>query len=344
VHRLPTLRHGRALMTIEPLLRRTFTAHGAEYMKPCFTFAAYWVGSAFDRASALVGSYRRCLTLLGTPPRFYETDTSGGARPVDDETLDLVPFWFAETRLRRSIYFLSLESGAAPDLPSDRAFHLRAWEATDPPVGCLRLMLPVDYAEEAGDGAVATFADLVSGLAYSSGYAGFAMNWNETGDHGVYAQRKMGALARRHPGLELPDTTATLAAIPRGFKRVNWLTLLDAAQRDRLGGTAVLRRELGPEITVHELPDGVIVQAGPRPDVGDVNRHRWLPLYHRVGAVLEPARAREHPAFIARGASLGDEDLTEEWLAHFDNWPPDVPEPWTSGDEWRADNDDEDPE
>jgi hypothetical protein len=328
-------------VSAESLLRQTFQISGTEYLKVCFDFTAYSVGSAFERAPGLVHFYQRGLELIGNHVRFYETETSGGAIPLDEEALELVPFWFTGTTSRRSIYYLSLESGSAPNVPSDRGFLLRAWEATSPPVGCVRLVMPVTYPDIVGARAVGVFADLVSELKYASGHAGFAVNWNETGDYGIYAQQVMGVLAQRHPGLDLPDTTATLMALPNGFKRVNWLTLLNAEYCERLGGLAQLRAALGPRITVHELPDGVIIQAGPRPDIGDVNRGRWLPLYHQVGTVLEPLRARPHPGFLARGQHLGDEDFTDDWLGHFDAWPPDhdredgsgQTEPWRSAGE-----------
>lgn len=329
-------------MTDDPFLQRTFHAEGVEYMKLCFDFTAYWVGSAFERAAGIVHFYRRSLALLGPGVRFHETDTSGGARPVDADALELLPFWLTGTRSRRSIYILSLESGAAPNLPSDRAFLLRAWEATEPPVGCVRVVLPARFADDAGEAAVSVFADLVSGLRHHSGHAGFSVNWNETGDYGVYAQRTMGTLARRHPGLDLPDTTAALAGIAHGFKRVSWLTLLGARDCRRLGGITALRAALGPDVIVHALPDGAIIQAGPRPEVGDLNRDRWLPLYHRVGTVLERLRGRAYPGFIARERRLGDDDATDEWLAHFDSWPAEREAPWAaSPDAWRTPNENE---
>ena len=64
------------------------------------------------------------------------------------------------------------------------------------------------------------------------------------------------------------------------------------------------------------LTNGVVIQAGPRPETGDVNRRQTLPLYHNVGKAVAKLRVNEHLPFIP---DPKDEQATEKWLARFDS-------------------------
>jgi hypothetical protein len=115
------------------------------------------------------------------------------------------------------------------------------------------------------------------------------------------------------------DLSTTLYAIRQGLKSAGWLTLVGRRLLDTLGGEEALARALPAEVTVHTLPFGVLIQAGPRPLLGDVNRREDLPLYRAVGRVLAPVRSRAHPAYLYKSAAEGeDHGWTEQWLARFD--------------------------
>jgi hypothetical protein len=155
-------------------------------------------------------------------------------------------------------------------------------------------------------------------LNYHSGHAGFAVNWNETGDDLLDAQETMFVVSQRYIGIDLSELSATMSAIPDGIKCVNWLTLLSAEHVDRLGGAGLLRRQLGPDVPVHKVGSGIVIQAGSRPETGDVNYGRTLPLYRRVGRAVADIRAKTHAPFLLHGDDVYDEELTEEWLGRFD--------------------------
>ena len=122
-------------------------------------------------------------------------------------------------------------------------------------------------------------------------------------------------LSQRYPGIDIPDLDGDLYVIKNGIKCVNWLTFLNKAYCDRLGGVEGMHKSLGGDIMVHLLANGVIIQAGPRPEIGDVNRRARLPLYRKVGRVLASLRAKDHPPFIPSA----DDDATEKWLGRFDS-------------------------
>jgi len=98
---------------------------------------------------------------------------------------------------------------------------------------------------------------------------------------------------------------------------VNWLTFLGAEYMDKLGGIERLKKALDKEIVCDRVSDGIIIQAGPQPETGDVNRRLTLPLYHEVGKSVAKLRAKQHMALIP---SEEDADqATSKWLARFDS-------------------------
>jgi Protein of unknown function (DUF3396) len=111
--------------------------------------------------------------------------------------------------------------------------------------------------------------------------------------------------------------TTQFAVEKGGIKCINWLTFLNAVHVERLGGVERLKRDLGADVPVRSLEGGVMVQAGPQPQIGDVNRQQDLPLYRRVGRVLAPVRSREHPAFLRR-EGVPSREATQKWLSRFD--------------------------
>jgi hypothetical protein len=289
-----------------------------EYLKLCLDITIYWVGSVFDIAEGVIDFFEQSMEVVGKDTKYFETETMGGARPVRPDTMSLIPFWFAKTKSRRSIYMLFLESGPKPDLPSDKAFSLRAIEAMrDPPVGAVRLILPVATIGQSATAFIELAKRLVRKLKFASGHGGYSVNWNETGDFGFDAEQKMFQLSHRYPGIDLPSFTCTLHDIHTGFKRVNWLTFLGADLVEDLGDDLAPLRATKSPIVVHDLPHGLMIQAGPRPETGDVNRRQFLPLYREVGRAIASARMPNHPAFLMNGSAY-DEDASAAWLSRFD--------------------------
>jgi hypothetical protein len=293
-----------------------FQEDGIPYLRLCADITVYWEGSVFERVEGVLDFYGQAIELIREHLTFYGTETTKLPRKVDEEALGLLPFWLTKTRSRRTWYMLDLESGSTPDAASDWALTFRALE--DDEVGAMRLVLPTGDL----DGDPGPFVELVKALTRSldlaSGHAGYAVSYVKLGDLAYKAEAVLYPLGRRHPGIDLPDLFGTLDVISEGIKCINWLTLLSPDLCERLGGLETLVEELGEEIAIHPLATGVMIQAGPRAEIGDVNRGSRLPLYHQVGRVLAPIRAPDHPPFLKRGPLVYDEDATERWLGRFD--------------------------
>lgn len=294
--------------------RLTFKDEDFVYLKPCLDITLYWSGSVFDHSDGIVNFYRQSLELIGEGLRYFRTETMSKARPIKKDTIGLIPFWFQGTDTRRDIYMLFLESGAAPDEPSDRAFALNA----APGMGFVRLILPVSYIAES----ISPFLDLATNLgqtlAYDFGQAGLALNWNHLGDYGSRAKEAMNSLANRYPGLDMSHPFCTKYVVSKGIKCVNWLTYLNMDYCQRLGGLPELGKKFDKNVVIHTLNNGIGIQAGPAPEIGDVNRRKSLPVFHQVGKVLAPIRTKVHPPIFGP-EGIADKEITEKWLGRFDS-------------------------
>lgn len=90
---------------------------------------------------------------------------------------------------------------------------------------------------------------------------------------------------RRFPGLHpLPSLDGTSAA---PAVSVNWLTILDEEQVARIGGPEQLAA-LGKDYPIYDYPGGHMIQAGPRPELGDSDKGDIPRFYGNVQELLRP--------------------------------------------------------
>ncbi|MBI4954578.1 MAG: DUF3396 domain-containing protein [Myxococcales bacterium] len=150
------------------------------------------------------------------------------------------------------------------------------------------------------------------------GYAGFSLQVSE--EHEQMTAKLVYDLAMRFQGLEIHCPGTTALCCQTQMKSVNWLTLVSNEMLTprytgpligHVGGIDVLRANLSPEILLHPIRDGVLIQAGPEPLLGDVNRGETLPLYREVAKVLKPIRMSTHWPFFGILTA-------NDWMTRFD--------------------------
>ena len=90
----------------------------------------------------------------------------------------------------------------------------------------------------------------------------------------------------RFPGLNLPETLSTYLFVNH-ISDINWLTIINEKLAARIGGPEKLRA-LGENIPVVEYPGGYVIQAGPRPEIGDRKQGDIPRFYGRVQELLRP--------------------------------------------------------
>ena len=200
------------------------------------------------------------------------------------------------------------------------------------PCTVLRLTLPLDHplAEPAALGRWVANLRLVQSGEFASGYAGYALNRHESvvaEDVKVPMNERLAALSLRHPGFDwhntyviqnrlLPYDVATRDFVPL-VKRVNWLTLLSARAVARLDGADRVAHRLrgAPDVAVVPLDGGgLLLRAGPAPQLGDLAAGDTISAYRAVAAVVRPVRL---DAIDGPGEGFPD-DRAQEWLDAFD--------------------------
>jgi len=82
---------------------------------------------------------------------------------------------------------------------------------------------------------------------------------------------------------------------------------------------AGLRTQLSPEFSFIEYPGGIIIKAGPRPQIGDSEKGLIPKLYVQLARALKPIRITKHRMFHHGGPDRFDRPGSEAWLQRFDS-------------------------
>ena len=90
----------------------------------------------------------------------------------------------------------------------------------------------------------------------------------------------------RFPGLDMPDPVF-VDVFTEHIANINWLTILNEELAARIGGPERLR-SLGEDFPIAEYPGGYVIQAGPRPELGDRSKGDIPRFYARVHELLRP--------------------------------------------------------
>jgi Protein of unknown function (DUF3396) len=163
-----------------------------------------------------------------------------------------------------------------------------------------------------------TLLDMTTALAdrlpFWAGTAGFLFNPVESEWQPAFDQ--IWAWSRRYWAVEVADTRAGTWDVLRGLLNINWLTLLGRNLIEALSAQErPVRLEHTPAgVRVHETKGGVMVQAGPTPLLGDLNRFEDWSDYSEAARVLEPALVTEPTPFAGMFA---DHQSTCPWTRRF---------------------------
>jgi hypothetical protein len=197
-------------------------------------------------------------------------------------------------------------------------------------VGYLRLSFPLLWFAEGPGSLVAVLLDTCSTLKPVSGYGGISVIESAESYTGSVYEPMVYSFAQRFPGLEAdyPGTHALWLPDGRegkrdGIKGGNWLTALSDRYVSELGGADKVEADLkalDSRFVVHRYDGGVVLQAGPRPQLGDAERNLWPSLYVKLAKYLKPVRVTQHNPFQHGGPGVRfDKERSEAWLRRFDD-------------------------
>lgn len=148
--------------------------------------------------------------------------------------------------------------------------------------------LPTEFLEEHGPHRVHDLAcTLARLLPFRSGYGGLAFNCSL--DLAGILERVY-PLSFRYPGIDILDLENLARHMGNRLRASSWLTFLDSAVTEQLGGLPRLSQQLAvPGMSVQELGEGrVVVSTGAWPEAGDTQQGQSLPAHQALARVLEP--------------------------------------------------------
>lgn len=294
---------------------------GVVVARPTFSITLFSNKAISEFSDGVLQAFERYRVLMGDDAlRFYSTSTMRKHRKVTKRALSMPAAWFGPEAPPSEDYGIEfIDADVSNEAPRSRFafFGMEgAWNAEEVEVksaSVLRVVLPFSWGAR-GDEALALAEELCGMVPFQSGQAGYAF---EHSRYFVEAAHEFAVpKSMRHPGLDVHHQNGTEGTTV-GWTRVRsvgWLTMLCDDFVETLGGPPVLEHG-----SVLKIPGGVILQAGPAPAVGDVNRKDDLPAYREVYAYVEPLAeetAEASPWFMFF-RSAGSDDRTEAWYRRF---------------------------
>jgi hypothetical protein len=261
-------------------------------------------------------------------------------RPWPDKNYDI---YFYDCDGKHGITSTSIEvsifHNPIKELTSEeKARRIKLWEflskegyQLNPPASTLRVTLPLNHTLVESSQWLDWILNFeaVKNWPFLSGHCGYALNYfDEVGSSTIRKamNKRLASLTLRYPGLDCEITgfltqllqydsewtTKTGYLLPL-IKRVNWLTLISNRAIDYLGGRDVITSAFvdEPPIKLHPLKEGLVIQAGDVPQLGDIGHRDFIPVYRSVAKVLRQVRLEK-----VKGLRWGEAE--NEWLNALD--------------------------
>ncbi|MFN0113198.1 MAG: type VI immunity family protein [Paracoccaceae bacterium] len=287
-----------------------------------FGMSFFLSGDVTDYAADLIAVQNGWLDLVGRS-RFgwYATETMSKHRKANAKTLALLASWLAPDAPKRDYIAMMLKDGSEYDEPGAAIFRIFAHPAYDPAKSLpayLHLAMPAGEAAERLEVLESVFVSVSGRLPVCSAQGGWGI---ETSPYFQEESHTAAwAFSMRHPGLDVfTGIDDRRAARLDGLRTVNWLTAIGSDLLADVGGSESLRKLLPSEVTMVPLPNGgLVLRAGPAPEIGDVNRRDRIPAYSAVNAALRPLIDRCVPRAMDFDIRNDDEGTaTPRWFRRF---------------------------
>ncbi len=253
---------------------------------------------------------------------WYATETMKQFKPTTSRSFTLPKVWWKDGSPRKNLRELMLKGGAAHDSVGTCGIYLRSAEREDSifklKSNYLRFMIPADFMET-GSQAFVDFVIAVSNrIPFVSGHGGFVIECNQYFPED--AQGVAYPLAMRYQAVDIATMSRGPWAV-RGerIKNVGWLTLIGSELLEKVGGGKALQHKASDRLSLVETAHGVLIQAGQKPVLGDVNRREDLSAFVDAYRLVEPLHngIKELFAPFKLPGDADEVDATQRWLIRF---------------------------
>ena len=339
---------------LDLLTALSFTADGHLRVAPCVRVTVYL--DTIEEA-AFIEYCGAALALLRPKLVFYQSGSMKQPAAIADKAEGIVPSWFRRPRQGQPYFakFMGTDKeGTSPatlrivmnytpsaifspeeiEVRRERRrvlYEERGFKVTNP-VSEITLTVPLDM-DLASPPLLRQWMlqrPLITETAFASGHAGLGLNRDSLVANMAVSDQIEGRVAYaivRHPGLDWQKNDildqimryerSSRELVPH-IKRVNWLTLTSSRTLALLGEAVTGRiAAAAAGVTTYPLRNGLLIQAGPEPSLGDSSTGKLPAAYCHVGHLLRSVRL---PSITGPGGSFSDEQA-QRWLTAFDEEP-----------------------
>lgn len=291
--------------------------HLADYPVQVGLVASFFSLGSDRNALALIAAFERYAGRFGSQARWFMDAETNRLRQLDSRAVA-----YPRRRWPKSdSLHWSLSSTDDRDVPN--IWSLRAHVERESPGPLNYLWWSIDPSSEIPGTLREVFLDVARMLPCQHAYGGLGLVQPLDVIPRQESEPEAYVMAARFHGLDVLGASRTRCDALDGIKCVNWLTLLDDSLLAKLGGQSALRGRLSEAIVFHDIPNGVVLQAGDKPVLGDVHAPDELAAYREVAIALKPifatgpyGRFREMDGFP---------DGVNDWRNRFfpgAKWPP----------------------
>ena len=247
--------------------------------------------------------------------KFYSTENMTKHKPANERTLAMLKTWLKPGAPPREYVCVDLKDGAKYNDTPKRKFEVYGTEPSAKDfhkkhASTVSMTFPPEWGWERTDEMLGLVREVADLLPFQSGHAGFVFEVSPYQER--IADTHAYATSMRHRGVDIDNTIRNRITVKDDGVRMNWLTLLSPARVEEAGGEKSLRKALPSPVELIPLKKGLMIKAGPRPELGDTNRREFLPAYQAVFAALKPLL--EKTAGRTPPLMLSDMDFKERTL------------------------------
>jgi len=253
---------------------------------------------------------------------WYATEAMKQFQPTTGRSFTLPKVWWKDGAPRKKLRELMLKGGKAHDSVGTCGIYLSSAEPEHPifklSSNYLRFMVPADFMETRSQEFVDFVLAVSNQIPFVSGHGGFVIECNQ-----YFEEDAQGAAfpsAMRYQAVDIA-TMSRGPGVARGekIKNVGWLTLIGSELLEKVGGLKALQHKATDRLSLVKTSHGVLIRVGPKPILGDVNRHEDLSAFVEAYRLVESLHTGIGELFAAfELAGKADEvDATQRWLFRF---------------------------
>ncbi len=169
----------------------------------------------------------------------------------------------------------------------------------------LQAMIPSEELQRHAEAWLRRTLDVCETLPVQSGVVGFVLNEGTLRTKDKAVDRRMRELLASSPTIDIAEDLTDVLVKPDRIRGVGWLTVLGTDAEKVVGGEARLRRELPRAVVLHRTKHALVVQAGPRPVLGDGALDAYRDTHRALERAIAPVVALLTPEGKALFTRLG---------------------------------------